>query len=432
MNYFRLLLLILIVLLFSVISPIHAGAEDYDLYIAQGIEKINEGKMKDALGFLKKALELSPENPEATYYSGVAHSRVGNYKEAEGLFLKTLQLDETAVDVHLELGRLYYVTSRCDKAADSLSTFIERSEDKALAGYATGLIEGCTREAEEKPYELNITLGGQYDSNVIIEPENPVVRADKKSDFRAIVYLTAGATPLKSRLINLNVDYNFYQSLHFDLNDFNVQYHKITPSLEVFVSDIIKPSAGYSLEYTLFGGELYSRIHTYYGKVALKEGEKLSTEAVYEYRDQDYWNSDLYQSNFIRSGYKNTIGIRQNFYLNRLTGDIYYFNDSNRAREDYWAFNGYRAGAKLLYRVSSPLYVNISGEYNRRKYKEDYPGYTEKRSDRMQQYSIGLTYLISKRISLSITENYTINNSNLSIFDYKRSITGVFLRVGVL
>jgi len=430
MNYFRLLLLI--VLLFFVISPLHAGAEDYDLYIAQGIEKINQGKMKDALEFLKKALELSPENPEATYYTGVAHSRVGSYKEAEGLFLKTLQLDETALDVYLELGRLYYLTSRCDKAEDSLSLFIERSEDKALTGYATRLIEGCTGEAEEKPYELNITLGGQYDSNVIIEPENPIVRADKKSDFRAIVYLTAGATPLDGRLIRLNVDYNFYQSLHSDLSDFNVQYHKITPELEIVLSDIIKPSAGYSLEYTLFGGELYGRIHTYYGKVTVKEGEKLSTEAIYEYRDQNYWNSDLYQSNSIRSGYKNTIGIRQNFYLNRLTGDVYYFNDSNKAREDYWAFNGYRTGARLLYKITSPLYVNISGEYNRRKYRDDYPGFQESRLDKMQQYSIGLTYLISKRISISVTENYTINSSNLDIFDYKRSITGIFLRAGVL
>ncbi|MEF9426004.1 MAG: tetratricopeptide repeat protein, partial [Candidatus Mariimomonas ferrooxydans] len=170
MNYFRLLLLI--VLLFSVISPLHASAEDYDLYIAQGIQKINEGKMKDALEFLKKALELSPENPEATYYAGIAYSRVGSYKEAEGLFLKTFRLDETAIDVYLELGRLYYLISRCDKAAESLSIFIELSEDKALMGYAARLIEGCTGEAEEKPYKLDITLGGQYDSNVIIEPEN--------------------------------------------------------------------------------------------------------------------------------------------------------------------------------------------------------------------------------------------------------------------
>ncbi len=430
MNYFRFLLLI--VLLFSVTFPLHASAEDYDLYIAQGIQKINEGKMKDALEFLKKALELSPENPEATYYAGIAHSRVGNYKEAEGLFLKTFRLDETAIDVYLELGRLYYLISRCDKTAESLSIFIELSEDKALMGYAARLIESCTGKAEEKPYKLNITLGGQYDSNVIIEPENPIVSADKKSDFRVIVYLMAGATPLKSRLINLKVDYNFYQSIHTDLSDFNVHYHKITPELEMVLSDIIKPSVGYTFEYTLFGGDRYSRVHTYFGKVALKEGEKLSTEAIYEYSDRNYWDTDLYQTNSIRSGFLTSLGLRQNFVLERLRGNVYFFSDHDRTEENYWSLNGYRAGATLLYRVSSPLYVNISGEYNRRQYREDYPGYTEKRSDRMQQYSIGLTYLISKRISIAVTENYTINSSNLDIFDYKRNTTGVFLKVGVL
>ena len=89
-------------------------------------------------------------------------------------------------------------------------------------------------------------------------------------------------------------------------------------------------------------------------------------------------------------------------------------------------------GAELTYKILPPLYVYASAEYNKRKYRDDFPGSGESRSDKMQQYSVRLTYLLSKRLAISLTESYTINESNLSIFDYDRSITGLFLTVGVL
>jgi tetratricopeptide (TPR) repeat protein len=55
---------------------------------------------------MKKALSLSPRSPEATYYAGIAYSRLGKYKEAEELLLQALQFDTTAVDAYFELGRL--------------------------------------------------------------------------------------------------------------------------------------------------------------------------------------------------------------------------------------------------------------------------------------------------------------------------------------
>ncbi|GBD95914.1 MAG TPA: tetratricopeptide repeat protein [Nitrospirae bacterium] len=368
MSFFKNFIIALLVL-FSVITPCHAdaGVEDYELFIAEGIQKINEGKFSEALGLLKEALKLSPDSSEAAYYAGIAYSNPGNYKGAEA-----------------------------------------------------------------KPYELSISAGGQYDSNVILETSNPPVGADRKSDARALVYITSGATLFKRGRAKLKADYNFYQSIHKHLNDFNVQYHKITPVLEIAASGIFKPSVGYSLEYTLLAGELYSRVHTSYGKVTVTEGEKLSTEVIYEYRDNKYRDSNKFQTNSIRSGYKNSAGIRQNFYLSRLSGDAYYFSDSERAKEGYWNFNGYRSGAELTCKITSPLYINVSGEYNERRYRDDYPVFQERRLDSMQQFSVKLTYIFSDRISASITDTYIVNNSNLSIFDYKRNITGIFFTAGIL
>ncbi len=428
----RYLCIALIFIFLSAVSPLYAGSEDYELYIAQGIQKINQGKTKDAIVLLRKALKLTPESPEAAYYAGVAYSINGNYKEAESLFLQTLQLDETSANAYLELGRIYYVTSRCDDLEELLSKFIDRSKDEALKGEATELVDGCREKAEEKPYRLNISAGTQYDSNVILEPSNPPVSAERKSDTRAVLYVTSGAVLLKEKVIKLTLDYNFYQSLHMNLSEFNVQYHKITPVLELTFSDVLTSSVGYSLEYTLLGGDLYSRFHTYYGKFTVKESKKVSTEAIYEYRSHKYWDSDIFQTNSIRTGYQNTVGIKQNFHLTRLKGEVYYLSDFNRTGVGYWDFNGQRSGAELAYKITPHLHINVSGEYNERRYRDDFPGFQERRLDRMQQYSLRLTYSISERMNASITESYIVNDSNLGIFDYKRNITGIFLTIGLL
>lgn len=222
---------------------------------------------------MKKALSLSPRNPEATYYAGIAYSRLGKYKEAEELLLQALQFDTTAVDAYFELGRLllpHYLTSRCDKAEEFFSRFIALSKEEEMKRYASDLIKSCKEEVKEKPYRIGMTIGYQYDSNVMVEPSNPVVREERKSDFRAVFFLDAGATLFKSQVVQLAVDYNFYQSIQMHLNDFNIHYHQIAPRLEIALSDKVIPSVGYSLEYELMGGDLYARVHTYYGKVTVK------------------------------------------------------------------------------------------------------------------------------------------------------------------
>ena len=62
----------LVFLLLSIsVTGLHA-AEEYELFIAQGIEKINEGKYSEAAEILEKALAAAPDNIEAIYYSAMA------------------------------------------------------------------------------------------------------------------------------------------------------------------------------------------------------------------------------------------------------------------------------------------------------------------------------------------------------------------------
>ena len=175
------------------------AASNYELYIAQGIDKINESKFDEAIGLLRKALDASADNPEAIYYTGVAHSRLGNLDKAEEMFKAVIADKEYTANAHLEIGRVYYMKGQCDVSKRYLKKFISFSNDKEATAYADNLIKQCRsaerRDREDEPYKLNVSFGAQYDSNVVLQPDNPVVGGDKGDGRIFAGILNKGQTP---------------------------------------------------------------------------------------------------------------------------------------------------------------------------------------------------------------------------------------------
>ncbi len=426
---------VIFILIISIVT-IDAAENNYELYVAQGIEKISDRQYSEALELLQKALEMAPEDTETLYYTAIAYTRLGELDKAEELFLK-IEDRASVPNVDFELGRIYYVKADCDKTSSHLSKFVSSSDDDSLIEYANSLIKDCLEpddtEEEAKPYRLNVTVGAQYDDNVTVEPNNPIVlQGQSQEDGMVIAYLDTGADLLNKGIVKVKADYSFYHNFHFDLNDYNVQYHKVSPSVEIKLTDIITPALGYIYEHTLFGGDRYSRVNTFFAAVNIKEGNDLSTDVTYKYRDLNYDDTDLFTTNSIRTGYQNLIGVMQNFKADKLKADVYYFNDRTRADADYWAYNGYKLGADINYQAMTDLYLTVSAQYSSDKYRDDFPGFTEKRKDRTQQYSLVITYRISDKMTLYLTDDYTSNDSNLNTFEYDRNVIGLLFTVALL
>jgi tetratricopeptide (TPR) repeat protein len=427
-------LLLTALLLLSLSSPVYATVE-YEVNIAHGIQKMSEGRMKEALDFFNRALEAKPGNIEAAYYSGMAYSRLGEFESAEETFLGILERDEDFIDANLELGRLYYILGRCDSADANLDKFISASDDDGLKGYAADLKKACRAEEEEergeRGYFLNLSLGTEYDSNVIVEPDNPSSLADRKSDMRALLYLTAGKTIFDRGNISMKADYSFYLSTHHHLTGFNVNNQQLRPVIEFDLSRTVRPSVGYMLGYTLIGGDLYSLSHKYFGQVSIVEGVKHSTDLIYEYSTVRYWDTPLFQTATTRDGYMNTAGIKQN-YSDSFKADLYFYYDMERTETEYWNYDGFRAGGDFSFEILSSLYGTVSGEYSERDYKSIYPSATASRLDKIQRFVASLTYAVNNTFSIQLTESFTLNDSNLELFHYNRNIAGIFLTAGIL
>lgn len=426
--------LLVTALLFSIPYTSYAREleRDDDFYIARGIQKINEGKYNEALELLTQALRLSRNNSEAIYYAAIVHINLGNYGEAEDLFLRILQLDEANADVHFRLGRIYYIKAECDKAEKYLTRYQTLSKDDELNSAAAGLVRTCGSRGLKKKYSVNIAIGSQYDDNVMLEPVDPVSAEEKKSDTRAVLYLSSNIKLTDERHLGLYLDYNFYQSLHAHLSNYNLHYHKLSPFIETRFSRAFKQTLGYSFEYYIFGGEEYLKVHSIYAKLFVEEGRNMSTEALYLYEDRVFLDSDDFSSNSIRSGHQNTAGLKQKYYSGHFAGDIYWYGDYARAEEAYWSSDGYCAGLNMIYRLTPVLKVSAGGEYSESRYLDYLAGYQEKRMDEMRRYYFKVIYSISKRMEVSIAQTSIDNNSNIGSYDYEKNITGIFLTGGIL
>jgi tetratricopeptide (TPR) repeat protein len=420
----------ILLFIFSLSAPY--AAEDFEVFIAQGIQKLNEENYSEALELLNKALELSPDNPEAIYYSAIANARLGNLDQAEKALMKIKKEDEHSENVYFELGRLHYAKENCRSAVRYLKKFKSYSNDSSSKDYADKLIDDCSARTGERPFRLHATLGYQYDSNVVVEANNPSTAVDRAEDGRVLGMITAGARLYEKEAVNVRADYNLYHSVHFDLSDYDVHYHKISPSIELNVMNSVTPSAGYSLEWMIFDNDEYGVIHMYFAKLNIEESDSLSTDGIYEYSDIKYWNTDNFSDNSDRTGRKSSVGVQQNFSQDRLKADIHYFYDDKRATEDWWAYRGYRIGAAVRYDIIDPLRVNVKADYHERDHNDDFPAFGETRLDKMEQYSISFQYAITDKLTATLSGSYTKNDSNIADYEYDRNIVGFMLTYGII
>jgi len=421
--------------LFFFLAASPAWGEDPDILVAQGIDRIGAKDYAGAADRLEQALASEPDNEEACYYGGIAYSRLGNLRRAEELLERARTLDPEAANVLFELGWIQARIGDCRNASDLFEAFRRLSPEDPRAEEIPGLMQHCGPGEEalldRLRWRFNGGLGGNYDTNVTLEPDNPVGPKDRRPDWSGIVFLSAGITPVETRHIALNLDFDFFQSFHVEESGFNVNFNKLSPSLSFPMGDFLTPSVGYVFENTLLAWDSYGRVNEGFGKVALTWGKGLFTDIRYGFRAQDYYNTTLFPTNAIRTGHCHSVELTQYAAWKGIDFQFLAAGDFDRAYAAYWSYDGFRLGLEASFRLWV-LNIGLAGLYAERHYQELYPGTAKERLDREQRYSAAVTYMITRWLSATLINTTVINSSNMdTLFGYNRNITGIFLAAGL-
>lgn len=390
-----------LLILSLIISSSTAFAEEpaaFDLHITKGILALDRKDYTRAIEDINAALNEKPDDPSANLYLGIALCNSGNEKEGEKLLKKALKLDPLSPRANLELGILYYKRGIYDEAKDFFETVKTLSPGTDLSDMAKDYIRETERKEKrgkmtEKNWAFSLTGGLQYDSNVILEPSDGTLPQgiSRKSDWRGIIYLDAKYTPAIAENFSIGPTYSFYQSLHKELDDFNVQQYLPGLMLNYTISKNLTLRAQYTYEWTSVGGEHYLSSHAISPTVTIAEGKGFFTSLNYRYQDKDFKNTTLFVNNTERNGSNNLIGITQYICISRATLSLGYSHDVDTTDTNYWSYKGNSGNLDLRFDLGEKWVLDLSGKYYQKDYKAEYPGTTEKRKDKTMTYSANLT-----------------------------------------
>jgi hypothetical protein len=398
------------------------ASERSQVLVAKGELAYHRGQPAEARALLEQAVAADPADAVAHLTLGQVLLAAGDRDAAAGAFARAAELDP-----ELKAARRGLLQAR--EAAPLASTEGERPSGTVGE---IGRIASVRSEVARR-WGLTLTTGLQYDSNVTLEPHNQAAAGLGDKDDGAFVLSGGGHFDVVSRPdLLFRLEYDLYQTLHFDLDDYDFRSQRIQGT----VSHAVHPGVWVGLQ----GGYNHYTLgpHSYLGEpfvmpfLSVLEGGWGLTQVNYRHGDSTYFSSPF---NGVRDGPSESAGIRQDVFLpsNRyVTGGYQFTNEdpSSSSGDDYQS-NGNElyigGGLPLLWAV----YLDVQYLYRNEDYghRNSFVGFRKSRQDDGHFFYAGVSRPILPHVSVAVVYYGTINDSNVPVFDYQRHVVGTLLQV---
>ena len=138
--------------------------------------------------------------------------------------------------------------------------------------------------AENKNFDIGVGIGGEYDSNITVDAQD---LATSEGDVAALLEANLSFKPIRNGDSALEIGYDFFQSLHDDLSEFDLQIHGLSLTASTKISGV-DASASYRFSHILLGGDGFLDIHSIHPMLGFYVGKDVYVSAAYEYQRRDY------------------------------------------------------------------------------------------------------------------------------------------------
>ncbi len=383
-----------------------------------------------AIPYIEKWKKLKKE--EASYYGGVCWMDMGDDKKAISEFKEALNAPYPLKDyAMLFLGGLYL-----------------KIGDEKLGRYYLKIAEkGKSREVRERAgfllkkkrgftYKIDFASGWNYDSNAGLLPDDPNLRAlftryfERKFDNRWFGNFKGSISLKPFNGFYSTLSYDFYQNLNQRLHHINFQTHRA--QIEAgYLKKNLKPfiSGGYSgafisTDLNSFSEGGYGKTGLSYRIDSLEFGGSIyiSKTAYYERLPQEQKRSGWFEGMEFYS--QQTLSSRFNLY------EGYSIENSNTRGSD-WDYISHRLSLKGMLEPFKNFAVHIEPSYTYRDFRHKDSIFGKRRIDNEIGIEVLLGYEILKWLNLFASYAFYLDNSNMEMYNYKRSAVGAGIGVRV-
>jgi tetratricopeptide (TPR) repeat protein len=402
-------------LVMSAVPALVAANDLSQVYTARGEVAYARGQYTDALNAFVRAVEADPNDADAQYALGTALAKLERWDEAEAAFERAARLRP---------GFAQAIEAR-DMARKHIGLGLDTRE-------ATEVAEG-EPTVSRKRWELHATTGFQYDSNVVLAPRGHTRGGVSERGDEAFIFSGGGRYDVIDREdALLRVEYDLYQTLHLEIDDFDFRSHRgrATGSYAVVPWLWIGAQSGYN-HFTL-GNHSYLSEPFVMPFLSYIGGNWGVAQLSYRYA-HDTFLSDPFHD--VRDGPTNQVSLSQTFYLGgaRALTFGYTWGNENPERS---AGNDY----ELVFNqgwidYTFPLWWDIQADLMYLYRYDDYTepnstvNFTKTRSDNEHHMFASFKRPITEHLSTSLVYFGTVNPSNIQIFDYRRNVVALLLTV---
>ena len=400
---------------------------DYEIALTKGQYEIELGNFKAAIGFLEKALKLKPGDQEAQVSLGIALARAGDLARARSELQQAADRDPNDGRARYELALVMEKLGDKPGSRAMMTRAAEVTKDNDLRAAARGFLH---EDGEAGGASLRVAAGMQYDSNVILEQDNPIAPSpDGKSNWRGVIVVNGTLPFWTTASRGGEAGYQFYQSLHLDLEDFNVQQHAVRLGGHAAVGKTARFDLDYAYIHSFVGGEKYSTAHRVAPRLSFTLTSGSTTEVRGTYESKKFFNTPVFTNLTDKDGSNIAVGAVHTMKMGKNTAlSIAYTYDQDSTKQTYWDYTGHQVRANAMTEMGDyKVFAGLS--YYDRKYDGVPPGAMEKRHDGAQEALIGVSRKAGKRVTVSLSDSYTFNDSNLPQYEYSRNIAGFFVEM---
>lgn len=427
----------------------HPNSERALLWL--GIAQASLGKYREAQASLQAAAQADPKNPLVYYYQGLVAQQLKAYDQSPALFSRALALSpDLTPAARYFTGVAHYERGLLDQAQQEFEAAIAAGDPESELAQSAREFLQQQRNVPGSPrlWDLSLSVSGQYDTNVVLlpagtTPPGGATGISQKDDFRTTFYMRGEYRAIQTTDWMAGATYGFYQSLHARLHQFNVQDNSPT----AFVQRQMGP-ASFRLQYVYdnvsVGGDPYLYSHAIQPIMTLAEEGNLFTQFQFRYQNKDFQN-DRFPTNSTRNGKNWLAGVTQFFYFADGTGNVRvgYTYDTDRTgggspafatpgvqTNADWAYHGHRLSAGVSMPPIGTVRPSLALDYYLQNYDNPNsfsPTGTTVRRDRTTFLTGSLGKELTKVWSVSVEYNYVREQSNVSAFDYARSIFSISL-----
>ncbi len=421
-------------------------------FVGLGLSQIKLGKYQNALANLAAAETLSPDDPLIYYYQGLAYQGLKAYELSPPLFARAIKLSpDLEPSARYYTGVAYYEMGRVEEAEREFKAALAYGDPESqLSRSAREFLteRGAPRQPDEpRRWDLSLSVSEQYDTNVVLLPlgtqPSPDTGISDKDDYVTTLYARGEYRMIQTGPWTMGTSYGFFQSFHRELSGFDVQSHAPSAYLQRTLGPVFA-RVQYAFDYVEVGRAPYLIAQAVQPTFTIVEGRSFFTQLRFHYQYKNFRDAK-FAGNSNRDGRNWLASVSQYMFFaegegNFRVGYTYDRDDTGggspvvatpgvQTNAD-WDYTGHRLSAGLDLPAIFTIKPSAAFEY----YKQDYanpssfsPTGTTRRKDEILFVTGSLSREIAGMFTVSAAYSYTRDQSNLTAFDYARSLYSISL-----